>query len=524
MDVYLGVTLLCAILAICIFMLISRSLSVDTTFANGLPWADLRDEVFKTTRASLRQLISCTQVLQEAYTKFSKKGQPFVVSDFSFQPQILLPQDYIKWLTTQSDTVLSVWPVRSKRRALGAMMSTVDHKTTIAFMDKIVGRFLTRNLDKVQADVSEEMGASVDCAMGMDEKNWHEVNLMQTFKDIGDRTGVRALFGLTLCRDQHFLRVLTHFKTLMGIGILLSGQLPPIIRPIVGLLLILPFRICKARVKKVLTPIVKQRMHEVACEQDDATMRNESQDFLTQSVRVIMKDKEIAHQSAEYVADQFLVLSFATLASTSLVASNLFLDIISSGPSLDAYERLRSEAASVFKSEGDWADPTALKKLVLTDSAIRESIRRSSIQTRGLLRAVVSPDGVTLPNGTHVPQGTWLGVPVQAVHMDGDLYDKPYEYNPFRFAVMRSESNVPSHEKVDATDISDTFLGWSYGRYACPGRWFAVQNLKLMVAYITLNYEIQPIAKRPESIVFGDANVPSMSACIKVRRRRRAQG
>lgn len=51
------------------------------------------------------------------------------------------------------------------------------------------------------------------------------------------------------------------------LGILLSGQLPPIIRPIVGLLLILPFRI--------------------------------------QSVRVIMKDKEIAHQSAEYVADQF---------------------------------------------------------------------------------------------------------------------------------------------------------------------------------------------------------------------------
>lgn len=127
---------------------------------------------------------------------------------------------------------------------------------------------------------------------------------------------------------------------------------------------------------------------------------------------------------------------------------------------------MRSEAASAFQSESSWADPTALKKLVLADSAIRESIRRSSIQTRGLLRAVVSPDGVTLPNGVHIPQGTWLGVPVQAVHMDGDLYDKPYEYNPFRFAKMRSENNAQSQEKVDATDIGDTFLGWSYGRYA----------------------------------------------------------
>ena len=50
--------------------------------------------------------------------------------------------------------------------------------------------------------------------------------------------------------------------------------------------------------------------------------------------------------------------------------------------------------------------------------------------------------------------------------MDGDLYDKPYEYNPFRFAKMRSENNAQSQEKVDATDIGDTFLGWSYGRYA----------------------------------------------------------
>ena len=103
---------------------------------------------------------------------------------------------------------------------------------------------------------------------------------------------------------------------------------------------------------------------------------------------------------------------------------------------------------------------------MLTDSAIRESLRRSSVQTRGLLRAVVSPHGLTLPNGTHVPQGTWLGVPVQAVHMDGDLYDEPYEYRPFRFAKMRSENNVAGHDKADATDISDTFLAWSYGRYA----------------------------------------------------------
>lgn len=220
----------------------------------------------------------------------------------------MLPREYIKWLTAQPEAVLSIWPIRTKRRALGAMMSTVDHKTTIAFLDKIVGRFLTSNLGNVQVDVSDEMGASVDAALGFDEERWHEVNLMQTFKRIGDRTGVRALFGLELCRDQHFLRVLAHYNTLMGIGILLSGHMPPIIRPVGALLLVLPFQFCKARFKNLLTPVIKERMQQVACEPDDATLEDKPQDFLTQSVRVIMKDKRNACQSAGYVADQFLVL------------------------------------------------------------------------------------------------------------------------------------------------------------------------------------------------------------------------
>ena len=52
MDAYLGVNILYAGLAIPIFILVIRSWRINTAFANGLPWVDLRNEVFKTTRAS----------------------------------------------------------------------------------------------------------------------------------------------------------------------------------------------------------------------------------------------------------------------------------------------------------------------------------------------------------------------------------------------------------------------------------------------------------------------------------------
>ena len=122
------------------------------------------------------------------------------------------------------------------------------------------------------------------------------------------------------------------------------------------------------------------------------------------------------------------------------------------------YSTLREEAAKTFQSESDWSDPAAIRKLVLIDSAIRESLRTYPLTSRGLLREVVPEDGLLLPGGERVARGTWVGAPVQAVHMDDRFYNSPDQYDPFRFARM--------DDRVDATQISDTFMRWGHGRSA----------------------------------------------------------
>ena len=52
-----------------------------------------------------------------------------------------------------------------------------------------------------------------------------------------------------------------------------------------------------------------------------------------------------------------------------------------------------------------------------------------------------------------------------------------------------------------------------------PGRWLASHLLKLMLAYVVLNYDIQPIDERPAEMMLGDFIVPSRNTMIKVRRR-----
>lgn len=69
MNSLIGAVLSGVLLAV-LFLLFHRSFDSRSADTHGdLPWADLRDEVFKRTRSSLRQFTSCSQVLLDGYRK-----------------------------------------------------------------------------------------------------------------------------------------------------------------------------------------------------------------------------------------------------------------------------------------------------------------------------------------------------------------------------------------------------------------------------------------------------------------------
>ena len=52
-----------------------------------------------------------------------------------------------------------------------------------------------------------------------------------------------------------------------------------------------------------------------------------------------------------------------------------------------------------------------------------------------------------------------------------------------------------------------------------PGRFFVQQELKMIVAYLLLNYDIEPLAKRPQVTHFGMTPIPPVKATIRVKRK-----
>ncbi|RJE24680.1 Cytochrome p450 [Aspergillus sclerotialis] len=135
---------------------------------------------------------------------------------------------------------------------------------------------------------------------------------------------------------------------------------------------------------------------------------------------------------------------------------------------------------------------------------MRESLRRNPVQFRGIPRQVVLKDGVTLPNGQHVSQGAWLGVPVPAIHNVERFYPDPDVYNPFRFLPTETANPKPTM----LVTPSERFLSFGHARGSCPGGWFASHLLKLLVAYIIVNYDIEPLKERPLNMIICDHSIP----------------
>lgn len=70
---------------------------------------------------------------------------------------------------------------------------------------------------------------------------------------------------------------------------------------------------------------------------------------------------------------------------------------------------------------------------------------------------------------------------LQAVYPEAD------KFRAFRFADMRESESLKHHMVTPNLD----YLLFGQGRHACPGRFFAVNELKVMMAHVILTYDVK---------------------------------
>lgn len=314
--------------------------------------------------------------------------------------------------------------------------------------------------------------------------------------------------------------------------------LPDAIRPMVAKVVALPTKYYVRKTAQYLKPEVKSRLAEIERRSNDPEKKaqeTEPNDLLQWLIKYAQERLPPSELSPHIIAGRLLAINFAAIHTSTFAITNLIFDLVSSDPSLDYMRQLREEAAATLAEDNGVWTKRGLGRMHKIDSAIRESLRIRSFLSTGLIRTVTTPNGLTTPDGVYCPYGSNVGIAALGIHNDNTIYPEAAQFQPFRYVNAREAVATNAETgKLDTEDMikkanyalvstSADYQSFGHGRHACPGRFFAANELKLLLAYMVLNYDIEVLAKRPEGRWVGQVILPDMTATIKVKRRNVSQ-
>ncbi|RFU31892.1 hypothetical protein B7463_g4405, partial [Scytalidium lignicola] len=474
----------------------------------------------------------------ESYLKYSKKDEAFVFPGVQDE-FVVLPNSSLKWITNQSDNVLSASASQAKNLEADWTIwgNETLNKERIVHQALVV-RDLTRSIGYLVPQVMEEIGVAFDEFWGMDTENWTEVNVFETTKKVVARSVNRTFVGFPLCRNDEYLYYAGQFASQVPLTAALIKLVPNFLRSIVPYALILPLKYQFYRCRRFLLPLIKERKAQIAARARGEEVEDDPRDFITWLLRDAEEQNDAVEASPRRLCQRLMIINFAAIHTTTFGGTNGILDVYSADPTFSAAEGIREEVERVLAEENGVWSKKALQKLVRTDSAVRESLRVSTFMTHGVDRLVLPKDGITLESGMHIPQGATVGTMVWPVHHDEAYYPRASTYDPFRFSRDRERAATGCPGKGDESTstnssttstkglgvtiatTNDHFLTFSHGKHACPGRFFAAAELKLMLAYIVTHYDVEPIVERPHNQWIAGSVIPPTKATIRIRRRR----
>lgn len=124
---------------------------------------------------------------------------------------------------------------------------------------------------------------------------------------------------------------------------------------------------------------------------------------------------------------------------------------------------------------------------------------------------------VTLSDGTIIPKGTSIFVSGERM-WDPKYYPNPDTFDAYRFLRLRE---IPGNEtSAQLVSVSSQHLGFGLGKHACPGRFFASNEIKIALSHILLKYDFRLAdGCTPEHIGMGAELLADPVARLEIRRR-----
>ncbi|EAW17134.1 cytochrome P450 [Aspergillus fischeri NRRL 181] len=175
-----------------------------------------------------------------------------------------------------------------------------------------------------------------------------------------------------------------------------------------------------------------------------------------------------------------------TIAATHTTATLLTTIIYQICKHPDLIEPLRAEIRSVIQEHG-WTK-AGITKLRLMNSVMKETNRLSPL-SQAIMRRVATAD-VPLNRDLTIPKGAITMTSTLDTMWDPQIYPDPQKFDGYRYLNLAKQD--PYWNRTSSfVATSPESLGFGLGKEACPGRFIADLEIKLILCYLLTHYDIK---------------------------------
>ncbi|KAK5310325.1 hypothetical protein LTR93_012057 [Exophiala xenobiotica] len=440
--------------------------------------------------------------LAENYYRF--KGQIFRV--ISVEPYLIVPPKYIDEIKSSIvDNTEAVVAGMDEKNA--AKYSTIysDNQER----NNIIKSKLMTHLGKLGPDVADELEFAFETELPP-AKDWTNITIFPVLLQVVARMASRTFVGPELCRNEEWLRMSTSYTLTSFNAMKAIRKYPAWLRPIMAYFTpeVIEVQKLVRDAQTFFTPIVRARE-----EQKRMNPNYQKPNDMIQWAYDNMSPKQAANPL--FLGHEQLVIAFASFHTTTSVLVQTLYDLVARP---EYIEPLRLEIRHVLSEHDGQLTNSAMEQLKKMDSFMKES-QRFSPNDYVLVRRYVQRD-IKLSDGALIPAGTLIKFPTTAMHFDPENISDPEKFDGFRFSKTRDAAGVQGAGHQFA-GVAKSSMNFGYGKHACPGRFFAAMEIKMILVALLLRYDIRIVGeggKRYPNLVTETAIQPDPTRKIGIKR------
>ncbi|CCM00485.1 uncharacterized protein FIBRA_02519 [Fibroporia radiculosa] len=433
-------------------------------------------------RGSFHNIFHAAETIREGYAKY--KGHAFKYAELGNWRVIITGQRQIDELCKAPDTVISFAEAANDSAQIVYTFAPEVHHDP--YHAHLIRTQLTRNLARIFPEMHDELMAAFNDEVRVVGEDWTRVRLKDAVTEIGfhyvssmvlsNTLIAKAESGVLGRNSDYCLLNKTFTRDVIG-GAFIIKLFPRALRPLVS-------RFCTsvpARINrgiKHLEPTIKERFEQI--EKHGKNWADKPNDML----QWLIDAAQGKERTVRALVLRVLAVNFAAIHTTSVTFTQVMY-YLAAHPQYASV--LREEIEALVQQEG-WTK-AAVDKMHKTDSFVKEVQRFTGLGAYAINRKALKD--FTFADGTFIPAGTMIAASARPIHFDDENYANPDMFNPWRFSNMRTDEGTGLKYQMIST--STQYLPFGHGKNACPGRFFAANEVKAMLAHVVMTYDVKTV-------------------------------